>query len=615
MYNDKVLDHFANPRNIGTLEDADGIGESGNPFDGDKITIYIKVRNNSLYDVKFKTFGCGAAIAASSMLTILSIGKTLEDAMKITNDDVAEALGGLPPQKLLCSNIAADALHDAINNYLKGNPKNANKYEQLSENIDNKFIENNQVLKDSNQIQRYLRHIIMPKISGAGQKKIIDTSVFICSESIDSCDILLNYMAASGIGNLYCYIKNKDNINSTLEHLNDLNPDVSIQLLEDKNQLSNIIKKCNFNIINGSASFVTDIGNFLLKLNSSEISPTFITTAYEWQGYVNLFTTKQAIIDYINEISNTSYSSNISKLSLTMSYAFMNTLVVIELIKMRLNIGSMLRDTLYFNLLRMEFSNITSILNHKLENYNNIKDMLDKTKVLIVGTGGLGSPVALALAKAGIDTIGLMDFDKIDISNLNRQILHTTSRIGTLKVESAKKTLNNINPNVNIDIYPTSFCKENAIDIIQNYDIIIDGLDNMPTRYLLNDACYFAGKPLIEAGVLAFYGQVTTIIPGDGPCYRCIFPETAEPRSVPSCSETGVLGPVPGLIGILQATEVIKMIAGIPSTLKGGLLMYDALETEFNLVCFQRKNNCSLCGSHPSITELGEYIFVCKDKQ
>jgi len=197
---------------------------------------------------------------------------------------------------------------------------------------------------------------------------------------------------------------------------------------------------------------------------------------------------------------------------------------------------------------------------------------------------------------------------------LNRQILHTTSKLGMLKVESAKQTLKTINQNIKVDLYPSSFSRENAAEIIKNYDIIIDGLDNLPTRYLLNDACFFEKKSLIEAGALAFYGQVTTIVPGDGPCYRCIFPESTVPFSAPSCSETGVLGPIPGLMGLLQAVEVIKMIIGADSSLKGRLLMYDALETELNIVEYQRNNDCELCGDNPTILELGEYTFVCRDR-
>lgn len=632
MYNDIVLDHFSNPRNVGSLADADGIGRSGNSIDGDMITIYIRVYNETLYDVRFKTFGCAAAIAASSMLTVLATGKTLKDAMNISNDDVAEALGGLPPQKLKCSNIAADALQDAIKNYENKNRQKHCKIDNLPKNIDGKLTDISQGLRDRNQIQRYLRHIIMPKISGAGQKKLLETRVLLCAQSIDACDVLLNYMAASGIGQIYCYLESKNKSEAVLTQVHDLNPEVSIQLIEDMNMLKDqclVIKQTvDFNILIGDFDFITRISGLLIQSVSHKFSPTLIAVAYGWQGYVNLFHHAKSIKDFLVEISKKSvfidkisHEDYFQQLGMFMSYAFMGTLVAIELIKARLDIGNILKDSICFNLLETIFSNNISTLSCTLQNVqnffniNDLKGRLSKAKVLVVGTGGLGCPSALALAKAGIGTIGLIDFDNVELSNLNRQILHTTSMIGLKKVESAKQALKRVNQNINIELYAASFSQENAIDIIKNYDIVIDGLDNLPTRYLLNDACFFGKKPFIEAGVLAFYGQITTIISSDGPCYRCIFPELSEPRSAPSCSETGVLGPVPGLMGVLQAVEVIKMIIGMNSNLKGGLLMYDALESEFSLVEFEKNNNCQLCGEHPSILKLGSYNFVCTDRQ
>lgn len=635
MYNDTVLDHLANPRNVGSLCDADGIGQSGNSVDGDKIKIYIKVDNKTLSDVKFKTFGCAAAIAASSMLTVIAMGKTLDEAMNITNEEVAEALGGLPPQKLSCSNIAADALHDAINNYFNQNVQSTTKNEKSSENENEKeeLVDTNQELKDSNQIKRYLRHLIMPKISGAGQKKIIQTSILLCAQSIYDCDISLNYMVAAGIGQIYCYLENKKGCEHVLAHVRDLNPEVNIELIEDihllENKLSSIENKIDFNILIGNLEFVNKVSNLFIKSTTNEFSKTLIAVSYAWQGYMNLFNSNVSIKEFLAEISEKSSLVenklyNQDQLGISMSSAFIGVLASVEIIKARLNIGKILKDGIYFNLLEMSFVDNFSVMNIKLENIQNtlndlysmenyLKQKLNKTKVLIVGSGGLGSPNAFALAKAGVGTIGLIDFDTVDISNLNRQILHSTSKIGLMKVESAKETLRMINKDVNIEVYATSFSKENAIEIVKNYDIIVDGLDNIPTRYLLNDACFFNKKPLIEAGVLAFYGQVTTIVSGDGPCYRCIFPESKEQGNARSCSETGILGPVAGMAGILQATEVLKMIIGIDSSLKGGLLMYDALETEFELIKVQRNSSCKLCGEDPSILGLGEYTFVCKD--
>lgn len=622
MYNDTVLDHFTNPRNVGSITDADGIGQTGNPADGDKVTIYIKVRNNTLVDVRFKTFGCGAAIAASSMLTVLSMGKSIEDAMKITNDDVAEALGGLPPKKIDCSNIAADALHAAINDYLirvRHHPSQSDNFlENTTENFSTPKETAHRVM-DKNQIQRYLRHIIMPKISGPGQQKLLDTCVFVCSQSVNACDVLLNYMAASGIGNIYCLLENKTGWNALLAHVHDLNPDITIELVEE------MTVTVDFNIVIGNFDFAGRMID-MIESDSLDFSPTFIAITYAWQGYVTCCHHGKSMKAFLAEVSKNHVfvdgipnQKSFQELGLSMATAFLGPFLVIELIKMQLNIGNILDAPFYFNLLDMSFINDLSEcerhLNISQSFFDHLNESLAQAKVLIVGTGGLGCPNALSLARAGIGTIGLIDYDVVELSNLNRQILHTTSKIGLPKVESAKQALKRINPKLIVEIHQVAFSRENALDIIKNYDIIIDGLDNLPTRYLLNDACFFGKKPLVDAGVLAFYGQLTTIFSGDGPCYRCIFPETATSGSGLSCSEVGVLGPVPGLMGVLQSVETLKIIMGVSSSLKGGLLLYDALETEFEVVKFRRNNDCKLCGENPTILELGDAAFVCIDKK
>ncbi|MGV8905451.1 MAG: ThiF family adenylyltransferase [Acetobacterium sp.] len=623
MYNDNVLDHFANPRNVGSITDADGIGNAGNPIDGDKITIDIKVHNKTLVDVRFKTFGCGAAIAASSMLTVLAIGKSLEEGLKITNDDVANALGGLPPEKLLCSNIAADALHAAINAYLSKNKSNSS----ASENVAEKALENFSGPKEidheamnKDQIKRYLRHIIMPKISGPGQKKLLDTRVLICAQTVAACDVLLNYMVASGIGQIYCLLDLKDGWDNLFAHVHDLNPEINIELVEAINA------DVDFNIIIGNFDFATRISDALIQTVPPEFSPTLIAVTYAWQGYVNCCSDAKSVKNFlaavsqkyifVKKIPNQEY---FQQTGLSMSTAFLGTLLAIELIKARLNIGKPLNESFYFNLWEMSFINNFSMSKGNFQNsqffVKHLKKTLAQAKVLIVGTGGLGCPTALSLARAGVGTIGLVDYDHVEISNLNRQILHTTSKIGLPKVESAKQRLKQVNPKMTVNLYPVAFSTENALEITNDYDIIIDGLDNLPTRYLLNDTCFFEKKPLVEAGALAFYGQVTTIVSGDGPCYRCIFPESTTSSPAQSCSETGVLGPVPGLMGVLQAVEALKIAMGFNSRLKGELLMYDALETDLEIAKFRKNSDCQLCGDHPRILDLGDYRFACEDKK
>ena len=232
-------------------------------------------------------------------------------------------------------------------------------------------------------------------------------------------------------------------------------------------------------------------------------------------------------------------------------------------------------------------------------------------KVLIIGCGGLGSPCAYYLAGAGIGKIGLVDSDKVELNNLQRQIVHFIKDIGKRKTDSAKDKLESINSDVELITYPVRLTSENIINIIKDYDIIVDSSDNFPTRYLVNDACIMSNKPLSYAGILRFDGQVTTIIPHEGPCYRCIFSEPPPPGMVLSCQEAGVLGVVAGILGVIQATEVLKYILGKGTLLVGKLLIFNALEMDFRKLNIQKNKNCSICGSTPTITELIDYEQFC----
>ncbi len=228
-------------------------------------------------------------------------------------------------------------------------------------------------------------------------------------------------------------------------------------------------------------------------------------------------------------------------------------------------------------------------------------------KVIIIGAGGLGCPVGYYLTAAGVGTIALIDNDNVEMSNLQRQIAHSVHTIGMPKVESAEKTFKALNPDVNIVPLQIRISKDNIIDLIKDYDVVVDGSDNFPTRYLVNDACVMARKPLSSGAILRFEGQVTTIIPGDGHCYRCLFEEPPPPGLVPSCQEAGVLGVLPGVVGGLQATEVLKLILGKGEPLKGSLLIYDALKTTFRKVKVSRNPTCPVCSDNPVITELVDY--------
>jgi adenylyltransferase/sulfurtransferase len=236
---------------------------------------------------------------------------------------------------------------------------------------------------------------------------------------------------------------------------------------------------------------------------------------------------------------------------------------------------------------------------------------LKAASVLIIGTGGLGSPTALYLAAAGVGRIGLVDYDVVDSSNLQRQVIHGTSGIDMLKVESARQRMLDLNPDIQVDVYNEPFTSDNAMRIGRDYDVIIDGTDNFPTRYLTNDLCVLLGKPNVYGSIFRFDGQVSVFDARRGPCYRCLFPEPPPPGLVPSCAEGGVLGVLPGTIGTLQATEALKLILGIGEPLIGKLLLYNALDMTFEFVRLKKNPNCKVCSANPEVTELIDYEAFC----
>ena len=239
------------------------------------------------------------------------------------------------------------------------------------------------------------------------------------------------------------------------------------------------------------------------------------------------------------------------------------------------------------------------------------QEKLKNSAVMIVGAGGLGSPASLYLAGSGIGTIGLVDYDPVDLSNLHRQVVHGTNSIGLPKVESARTRLLDLNPEININIFNEPFTSSNAMEIAKGYDVILDGTDNFPARYLINDVSYFLGIPFIYGSVFRFEGQVSVFNKKGFPCYRCIFPEPPPPGLVPTCEEAGVLGVLPGLIGMLQATEVIKFLLDVGTSLAGRLLIYDALDMDFDSVKISKNPSCVLCGSNSTVKELIDYEEFC----
>lgn len=236
---------------------------------------------------------------------------------------------------------------------------------------------------------------------------------------------------------------------------------------------------------------------------------------------------------------------------------------------------------------------------------------LKAANVLLVGTGGLGAPLGLYLAAAGVGHIGLVDFDVVDFTNLQRQVIHHTSDVGRKKLDSAAEKMTAINPHIRITRHETALTSENALDIIRDYDLVVDGTDNFPTRYLVNDACVLLGKPNVYGSIFRFDGQATVFAYEGGPCYRCLYPEPPPPGLVPSCAEGGVLGILPGTIGLIQATETVKLILGIGEPLVGRLLLYDALGMRFRELKLRRNPECPVCGDHRTITRLIDYHQFC----
>jgi sulfur-carrier protein adenylyltransferase/sulfurtransferase len=236
---------------------------------------------------------------------------------------------------------------------------------------------------------------------------------------------------------------------------------------------------------------------------------------------------------------------------------------------------------------------------------------LKASRVLMVGAGGLGSPIGLYLAAAGVGTLGIVEFDVVDATNLQRQVLHGTSDIGCLKLDSARERLAEINPHVRVEPHPTRLTSENAMEILRDYDVVVDGSDNFPTRYLVNDACVLLGKPYVYGSIFRFEGQLSVFAVEGGPCYRCLFAEPPPPGLVPSCAEGGVLGVLPGIVGSLQALEVIKLLLGIGEPMVGRLLMFDALRMRFRELKLRRDPGCPVCGDNPTVRELIDYERFC----
>lgn len=476
------------------------------------------------------------------------------------------------------------------------------------------------MILEREQINRYLRHIIIPEISGPGQKKLLESKLLLCSESLSFASPFLYYAAAAGIGHIYCNFQDDTGLDALVENIRELNSGIAIHNLAsgsiDAEDISSMV-------LLGSPGYISNY-------KGVKFIPTVTAVINGYKGIIQTSSSKDSAEPFLQAAKEvyTSHPTHAKGDSgpvdwSVFSSGFAGTAALIEYIKLCLAIGTPLAEPLFFDLMDMEFIKINpqnlGSFYEKLEFvdypvYPVPPVSLSDSRVLIVGTGGLGSPSAYALSMAGIGTLGLMDYDSVDISNLNRQIMHSYTRLKMPKVESAKTFLKKLQPKVTVETYETALSRENAFDIIKDYDIVVDGVDNFPARYLLNDACFFLKKPMAEAGVLRFDGLSMTIVPGEAPCYRCVFPNMPSPGSVPSCSESGILGPVPGVMGFIQAVEVVKLLLGVGKLLAGNILFFDGLDMDFRMVSLNKSSACPICGSNPTITSLQEYNFTCDTK-
>jgi molybdopterin/thiamine biosynthesis adenylyltransferase len=461
------------------------------------------------------------------------------------------------------------------------------------------------LILSKDQINRYMRHIAMPQISGQGQRKILGSSVVLYSEDCNKAALALYYLAAAGVGQIHCRFDDTSGWEKLCDSLWDLNSDVKTQLLTE-GVLENSEGQSMTSIIAGHPDFIKKTLKGIIESGSGKNPMPLVVSMHNgWNGLVQTITDQIDLEEFISVM--TSYENCTNRVdnydcSDNLSAYFSSLLAVIEHLKLALSLGKPLTKALYYDLSTVEFDFTSSSadLLHRLLSTNAIENdftPLADSRVLIIGCGGLGSPAAFALAASGIGSLGLVDFDAVELSNLNRQIMHSTSRIGMSKVQSAEIFLKQINPDVKLETYNTRIRKGNVGDIISSYDIIIGGLDNLPARYILNDACYAAKKPMIEAGALDISGLATTIIPEAGHCYRCIFPETDDNNTLPSCSETGVLGPVPGIMGIIQAAEAIKLLTGAGKSLKNRILLFDVFETDIYVASHEKNKSCTLCSN------------------
>ncbi len=465
------------------------------------------------------------------------------------------------------------------------------------------------------QRNHYKRHIIIPEIGEEGQKKLLDSTVYVYSENSDSLRPLTYYLAAVGTGRIFCYLKDKRGGDSLFDEVTDLNNDTKIDYLNggtenryqqncqkrnsenEKNRPQNEKNHPqNYRIMIGGLSFIKNLTD---ELSGEEFLATIISINGQWRGTLQTFQNEELFKNFMDLLktdnTNTDDDDTSVKTPAFLANALSSVLCSLEGVKLCLGIGRVKEDMLFYDLLSMEFFQAKSPIDvFNFINEENPVDLkkLSSAKVLIVGVGGLGCPAAYGMAAAGLNSLGLLDLDKVEMSNLNRQILHSFTRIGMAKADSAKFLLNELKPNMNIKTHIIELSKDNAEEIFSEYDLVIAAVDNIATRYLINDTCFSLNKPFSEAGVLRLDGTATTLIPHEGHCYRCLYPNADTGKLK---GDDGVLGPVPGAMGFIQAAEAVKVLTGLGNTLKNKILLFDSLEMDFNIIDIEKNSQCPTC--------------------
>jgi len=454
------------------------------------------------------------------------------------------------------------------------------------------------------QIYRYMSQMLIPEIRGKGQEMLLGSRVLIYCESLEEASLALHYLAAAGVGEVRCIINDPNDCSRLQDKLSDLNSDTMISFSSEGMPDTALIQSVT-RIIAGSRDYVLNTLKDILRTGQNKhFVPTVVSISEDWHGALQTFTERSGLESFVDELPSMSPESvqQDADYANRLSGYFSSLMAVIEHLKLALNVGKPMDNALYYNLSAMDFISVSNTRELVKKLYRNAvtakpqHEHFSASRVLIAGCGGLGSPAAYVLASLGIGKLGLWDPGTVELGDLNHEVMHASSRLGMPKARSAEIFLRDLNPGIELEIFDTTLSDIDLNEIIGRYDIVIGCMDSRKEIYLLNDACIAAGKPLLQAGALDISGLATSIIPGEGHCYRCLFPEAESSDSLPMCRETGVLGPVPGIMGIIQAAEAVKLLSGIGRSLKDRLLLFDVFDTDLYIVNNIRNYCCELCG-------------------